>query len=121
MNQSHNWTTYNTWFLDFTTWISGEYWTCVELKQDYKIATKTIALRLEKVLENDSVHPTQTVYHLKKTLRCCLNADAEALLHKVKFEDKKIWLIIKQTECMFISIGSLLGSHNDDGYEENVT
>ena len=39
----------------------------MKLKQDYKIATKTIALRLEKVLEHDSVHPTQTDYHLKKT------------------------------------------------------
>ena len=38
----------------------------MKLKQDYKIATKTIALRLEKVLEHDSVHPTQTDYHLKK-------------------------------------------------------
>ena len=38
----------------------------MELKQDYKIATKTIALRLEEVLEHDSVHPTQTDYHLKK-------------------------------------------------------
>ena len=62
MDQSHNLTTQNTWFLDFTTWISGEYRTCVDLKQDYKIATKTIAHRLEKVLEHDSVHPTQTDY-----------------------------------------------------------
>ena len=100
MNQSHNLTTHNTWFLDFTTWISGEYRTCVKLKQDYKIATKTIALRLEKVLEHDSVHPTQTDYHLKKNLRYCLNAHAEALLHKVKFEDKKIWLIVnKPSAC----------------------
>ena len=38
----------------------------MELKQDYKIATKTIAHRLEKVLEHDSVHLTQTDYHLKK-------------------------------------------------------
>ena len=100
MDQSHNLTTHNTWFLDFTTWISGEYRTCVDLKQDYKIATKTIAHRLEKVLEHDSVHPTQTDYLLKKHLRYCLNADAEALLHKVKFEDKKIWLIVnKPSAC----------------------
>ena len=61
----------------------------------------------------------QITTYKKKTLRCCLNADAEALLHKVKFEDKKIWLMW-QTECMFSSTGSLLGSHNDDGYEANV-
>ena len=72
----------------------------LKLKQDYKIATKTIALRLQKVLEHDSVHPTQTDYHLKKNLRYCLNAHAEALLHKVKFEDKKIWLIVnKPSAC----------------------
>ena len=36
----------------------------------------------------------------KKNLRYCLNADAEALLHKVKFEDKKIWLIVnKPSAC----------------------
>ena len=39
----------------------------MDLKQDYKIATKTIAHRLEKVLEHDSVHPTQTDYLQKKT------------------------------------------------------
>ena len=27
----------------------------------------------------------------------------------------------EQTECMFSSTVSLLGNHNDDGYEENVT
>ena len=108
MNQSHNLTTHNTWFLDFTTWISGDNRTCVELKQDYKIATKTIAHRLEKVLEHDSVHPTQTDYHLKKNLRYCLNADAVALRHKVKFKEKKILLIVnKPSACSVLLQGRI--------------
>ena len=103
MNQSHNITTHNTWFLDFTTWISGDYRTCVELKQDYKIATKTIAHRLEKVLEHDSDHPTQTDNHLKKKptlLSQCWRWSASSQSQIRRQEDL---VDSKQTECMFSS------------------
>ena len=60
-------------------------------------------------------------YHLKKNLRYCLNADAEALLHKAQIQREEDLVNSKQTEYMFSSTVSLLGNHNDDGYEENVT